>query len=152
MKTKLLISAVALGLGMAGVAHATDTNTLAVSATVLNACGFEFPGATHNLAFGNLDPTSTADATATVNIKYWCTVGTAASILPDGGLHNSGGPRLSNGTNFIPYALTLTGNTGTGAGKMSMLTMTATGTIANSNYVNAPVGSYTDTVVLTLTP
>jgi spore coat protein U-like protein len=153
MKTKLLLTAAALSLGLTSAAQAADTNTLEVSATVMAACGFQLPAATHNLAFGNLDPTSTADATATVTINYWCTNGTTATVTPDNGLYNSAGYRMKNaGTDYVPYALAFTGLTGTGGGKSVMLPLKVDGTIANADYVSAPVGGYADTVVLSLTP
>jgi spore coat protein U-like protein len=151
MKTKLLATAAALALGMTSAVQAADTNTLTVTADINGACGFQLP--TSTLAFGVLDPTSVADATASVDIDYWCTVGTTAATVAGDGDHFSGSRRMNDGgTNYIPYDLGLAGHTGTGLGKSTPLTMTVTGTIANGDYVNAAVGAYADTVVLTLTP
>lgn len=150
---KLIVVLIAISIiAMSGVAMAGDTATLTVSASVTGTCKFN-AGAT--LDFGSLDPSSTADATAQVKPTYWCTKGTTATGVTAGqGLNYSSSNRMAGGTpaDFIPYSLSLTGGTQTGAGKGTPLTLTIDGTITNANYINASAGSYTDSVVLTITP
>lgn len=150
MKSKLLLLAGACTLALTGVAHAAD-NTMTVTASINGACGFVLP--TSTLAFGVLDPTSSADATGTASVDYWCTTGTVASTTAGNGANWDGSVRrMKDGTNYVPYSLAVAGGTGTGAGKSNPLTMTVTGTVANGNYINAAVGAYVDTVTLTVTP
>lgn len=152
MKSKLLFLVGACALGVTGIAQAAD-NTMTVTASLNGACGFVLPNST--LAFGVLDPTSAANATATTTVDYWCTTGTVAATVHNNGANWDGSNirmKETSSANYIPYSLAVAGGAGTGAGKSSPLTMTVTGTIANANYVNAAVGSYADTVTLTVTP
>jgi spore coat protein U-like protein len=52
---------------------------------------------------------------------------------------------------YIPYTFTYT-TTGTGKGKSTAITMDIASTVAETNYINALVGSYADTVTLTINP
>jgi len=153
MKTKLLILAGVCSLGVSafGTAYAGDTNTLTVSASVTGTC--KFNSATSALAFGALDPSSTGNATAAGATTYWCTKGTVASTAADNGANYSApNRRMTNGTEYIPYSMTLTGGTQTGAGKGTPLTLSLAGTITNADFINASAGAYADTVTLTVTP
>jgi spore coat protein U-like protein len=153
MNTKSLISVSTLLLvfGTGAAVAAPGNHTLTVSASVVGVCQFSSSAST--LGFGNLDPSSTSDATATGSVGYWCTKGTIASTTSDNGLNPDGSNnrRLSNGSEYIPYNLTLSGGTGTGTGKTgSSLSISLSGAIVNSNFINATAGAYTDTVVLTI--
>ena len=56
-------------------------------------------------------------------------------------------------TDLMPYSLTLpAAATGTGAGKSTAITFAVTGSVLNANYINATVGSYTDTVQMAVNP
>ena len=141
-----------------GAALAGNTNTLKVTASITGTCNFDAAnntGGNATLAFGTLDQTSTAPATATqTSLDYWCTNGTTAtSLSADNGLYFSGSRRLNNGgTGYIPYTLTVTDPGGAGTGKSNPITVTFDGDIANADYIDAPAGTYSDTVTLTITP
>lgn len=145
-----LVAAALLG---SSSAFAADTANISVSATVTGACKFNSGG---SLSF-TLDPTSGADAapTAKTDPKFWCTNGATYTVTDNSGLYASGGARrmrhASDTTKFIPYALTYTAS-GTGSGKNTELTLALTSSIANADFVDAPAGSYTDTVQLSITP
>ena len=134
-------------------ALAANNAVVQVTATVTGTCQFNSGG---SVTF-TLDPSSSADATGSVTQPaFWCTNGTAYSITDDFGVNeavaNTVPRRLKDsGTNYIPYDLTYTA-TGTGAGKNSPISMNIGATVLNTNFVNAPVGSYNDTVTLTITP
>lgn len=151
MKSKILLVAGACALAMTGFAQAAD-NTMTVTASVKGACGFS--SSTSLLDFGQLDPTSTADAVKNVSIGYWCTKGQVASTSVTASANGTAlNPRMKGtGGTFIPFSLAIAGGNGTGLGKNNPLSMTVTGTILNADYVDAAVDSYTDTVTLTLTP
>ncbi|MFQ5465562.1 MAG: spore coat protein U domain-containing protein [Thermodesulfobacteriota bacterium] len=146
-----MIAGVAM-LMAAGTAMAAGTNTMTVSANVVGTC--KFSAATSTLGFGNLDPALTTDATAAVNVAFWCTKGATYTVGDDGGLYNVGGPRMQHATDptqFIPYTISYT-NTGTGAGKTTAANLAVSGLVANADYVNALAGNYQDTVTVTITP
>lgn len=135
------------------IAFAAGSNSLAVSSNVIGTC--RFVSASSTLAFGALDPSSAANATASGSTTFWCTKGASYSISDDGGLYNSGGPRMRHATTvteFIAYSLSLSPTTGTGSGPATPTTLTINGSILNADYVNAAAGNYADTVVLTITP
>lgn len=144
---------IATGLLAGAPAFAADTANISVSATVTGACKFNSGG---SLSF-TLDPTSGADAapTAKTDPKFWCTNGASYTVSDNSGLHASSGVRrmrhASDTTKFIPYALSYT-TTGTGSGKNTEITLALTSSIANADFVDAPAGSYTDTVQLSITP
>jgi len=159
-KSISLVSAVVvvavIVFAMGGVASAGGTNTLTVNATVLGACHFNTAAST--LSF-TLDPSSGADAVATVVPTFWCTRGTTLTtpVTTDNGLNFLGGSKrmksTANPTEFIPYTVALTPASTLGAGKSTPINLTVTGTVLNANYINAlAANDYTDTVVITIAP
>lgn len=140
------------GLLASGAGWAGDTQTVAVSATVVGNCKFNSGG---SVSF-TLDPASTSNATGTVTQPtFFCTKGATYSIADDVGLNESGTIfRMTNGAavaEFIPYSFTYTA-TGTGTGKNAPITLNIASTVNNADFVDASAGSYTDTVTLTINP
>ncbi len=138
---------------------AAGTNSLSVTATVIskNICTFNTANST--LAFGALNPASTADATASTSVVIRCRGSSPiASFLIS---HNSGRYETAPGANrlrntavtteFLPYTLTINPATAL-IPKNTNTTITISGSITASNYQNAYVGNYRDRVVLTLVP
>jgi spore coat protein U-like protein len=164
MNTKLKL--VTLGLisaGMLSIAPAfaaSATNTLNVSATVTGNCKFNSAGPTALTianSGANIDPSVAIDATGSANVLYRCTSGTTAAVTAANGTNASGAQqRVRDGVtaNYMNYALALAGGAqaGTGFGAGNDKTLVVTGTIVQADFVNAPAGAYTDTVVLTITP
>lgn len=146
-------------IGMTAPALAADTDIVSVGATVLtkNNCKFNNPSSA-SLAFGNIDPSSSGNATATATLSIRC--GGASPIVSyalnhDSGLHETGvnANRMKQATlnEYLPYALTLTPASGT-IPKNTDQTITLSGTITPANFQNAAMGAYADTVVITLSP
>ncbi len=133
----------------AGIAAASDSTTLAVSATVSAKC--KFSALSTPLAFGTIDPSLGTDATVSASVLYRCTKGTLST-----GITASGGTsRTMTGAGNLPYTLAITGGTGTGTGfgaGGSDLTATVTGTISATDYQTAAAGSYSESVTLNITP
>lgn len=153
MKKTLILTAVLVAVAVSGSVMA-DTATVAVSASVTGTCKFTAGG---SVAFGALDPGSTANVTGSVvNPTFWCTKGTTYGITDDNGANETGTTfRMLNTTvagEYIPYAFSYTPTGGTGTGPQTPITMAITSSILNANYVNAAAGSYADTVTLTITP
>jgi spore coat protein U-like protein len=157
IQNRVIVKAVAAAIlsSAAGLAAAADSQTLAVSATIVGSCKFmNVPAKSFGTA---IDPSTTTDDIVVVtNVTYRCTTGTpSAGITATGGLS----PRTLNRT--IPsaatmaYTLEITGATalGTGFGTGgSDLTAVVTGTLAASVFQVAPAGTYTDNVTLNITP
>jgi hypothetical protein len=159
MKRTLRFAALAAtGLVTAFSAAGADTYSLGVSAQVLGRCKFtQAAGAVLTLTntVGGIDPSSLTSATGTANITYKCTTGQAPAFTNDTGTHASGGSnRVADGAgNFMIYTLTLTsGGNGAGFGAGADKTLAVGGTITQANFASAPVGTYTDTVVVSVNP
>ena len=157
MKARILALSL-LTAGACSSALAADTYSLAVSAQVLGRCKFTQAAGT-TLAItntvGGIDPSLAGNATGTANITYRCTTGQAPAFTTDTGTHVLGGNmRVADGAgNFMIYTLGLVGGgNGTGFGAGQDKTLAVTGTITNANFVAAPVGTYTDTVVVSVNP
>ena len=141
--------------GAALSAAAADNQNLNVSASVQGIC--KFSSAVQTLSFGSLDPSNPGPITGTgAAVTYKCTKGTAATGVSAGNGNNfSGGSRrMSNGTDFIPYTLSLSNDTqtGLGFGPAGNLNLTVSGSVAAADYQNVSAGSYTDIVQLTIAP
>ncbi len=148
-----LFSIAALALGLTSPAHAADTNTLTINATITPVCKFNVAAETMSLT---LDATQTTSAVGTQNIQYWCTKGTTPVIAAGAGNNFAAGSNNLKQTvaplATIPYTIAVAGG-GNGAGKGTLLTAVATVTVTNANYVNADASSaYKDVVAITITP
>ena len=156
VKAKLLaVALISAGLVSPAAMAASTTHTLAVSATVVGNCKFNTAGPT-TLAFGSIDPSAAAPATATASVTFRCTTGTTSSMTSDDGLYDvAGAPRMKDaGTNYLPYSIGLVGTAqaGTGHGAGQDKTLTVNGTVAVADFQNAAAGAYADTVTLTIAP
>jgi spore coat protein U-like protein len=149
---------IALMLMVPAVTRAAGTAAVSVSATVLSRSVCRFDTRTLALVFGNIDPESPADVTATATVGFRC--GGSANpatfaIVADSGLHGTGGfPRMQSGldsSRFLPYFLGLNPATGS-VPRNTNQTLTITGTIRRSDFQDAFAGTYTDTVVLSILP
>lgn len=161
IKSKLLC---ALLLLSASTAHAADaTANLSVTASVLGACVV----VTLPVAFGLYDPTAVTDNTAgTGTVTVTCTLGTPYTVSLDAGANPSTPGvvttrrMLANTSDYLSYQLykevgrtSVWGNTDpdwldsqTGTGLPQLLSVY--GTIPKNQ--NAAVGTYLDTVVVTV--
>ncbi len=160
MKNKSLKFALAfVALAPVAATYAVEeTGSIAVSAEVAASCTLS----TSALAFGSY--TATADLDATTNLDLTCSSGTTYDIALDagaGGTATTASREMTDGTNILNYALyndsgrsqtwgtssgvDTVGGTGTG----SVETITVYGRVPQGQY--QPVGSYTDTVNVTVT-
>lgn len=151
------------GLAAPAYAQQTDTDNLAVSATVTANCVVT----TSPVAFGNVDVTLNQDIDNTGGISVTCTSGTAWAASADAGAGDTAtltNREMVNGANKLNYALYIdAGRTsvwGDGAeGATATISGTGTGSAqastiyarVPSGQTGLPAGSYTDTVVVTVT-
>ena len=163
-----LTAAVGLALGASSGSQAgTQTSSLLVSATVSANCSIT----TAPVAFGAYDPVTvnaTAALTSSGTVTVTCTTGSTGTITLGQGANPAGGSTdiaparqlKDGGTDVLAYTLfqdsgrlTAWGNTaGTGVASLGTGTATALtvyGSVAAGQ--NVPAGSYSDTVVATVT-
>ena len=111
-----------------------------------------FTQTTSTLSFGNLNPSSSANATSTVTIGIRCSGGGNWRLTSTNGLYYNGSTKRMRHqtvlTEYLPYTVTFSPTTG----NRFVTTITGSGTILNSSYVNAYVGNYSDSVILTISP
>lgn len=161
LATIVFLTAAALPAATAG----TDTDDLEITASVENTC--VITGGT--LAFGTYDTIAgvAVDGSATISVE--CTAGATATITLGQGAHADTGStdadparRLNDGgTNFLAYELFLDagrtsewGNTeGTGKSYEAVSAEAVSQNVYGRLLANqdVPAGSYTDTVVATVT-
>lgn len=167
MKKNLMIAAgFATGLlAMGNAAAATTTTTFQVTATVANKCIID---SASDMAFGDYSPTD-GDKSATSDIVLRCSKGGTYNVGLDGGTTGTVAQRLmANGSNTLQYNLyqeashtTIWGNTvgtdtvagtGNGMGVPQAITHTVYGQLLDSAFnQDAAVGSYADTITVTVT-
>jgi spore coat protein U-like protein len=139
--------------------HAADSGTLAVSAVVLSRNSCRFVTTSWAIDFGTIDPSSGANATASVSASFVCRGSSASatySIVADDGLYSpgAGSRRMRHGTattQYMAYSLALTPASAT-VPKNTTQSVTMTGTITPAQFGDAIAGSYSDTVGITLSP
>ncbi|MCM0081678.1 hypothetical protein L4X63_08770 [Geomonas sp. Red32] len=137
--------------GNAGAAtSAAQLQASAVIAPSKGTCTFD-TGGPYAIAFPTINPLAATPLTATVTFTVTCT-----------GLTGSGGKTvivetatsnqlyLTNGSDRIPYSLSLPSSQAATNKKPTSFTVTAT--IAASAYVTAPAGAYSDSVLIDILP
>jgi spore coat protein U-like protein len=145
--------------GTMAPAMAADTFAVAARAVVISKSSCRFSSSNGLvIAFGTIDPSSSVDALASVNLVLICngSANTASyAIASDNGVNATGpgGLRLRHVTNpaaVLPYSLSAP--PGGTVQKGVATTVAINGTITPANYANAPAGAYADTVTLTISP
>lgn len=144
--TSWLIAAALLGL--APCAFAGGAN-----------CLFQAKGLA--MSFGTLDPSNAvtvivpvAAATLNANRVGDCPSSRTMVIDADNGQNFVGSRRMRKGatSDYIPYSLTGLPWSQSGPGNNNYVTFTFSGTVAGTAYEGASAGSYSDTVIITVTP
>jgi spore coat protein U-like protein len=161
-----LLAAIAAGFAIDSYATGSSTADLGVSATVVDSCSI----AAEPVAFGNYDSLATSDKANAGSVTVTCNEGASATITLGQGTNAGSGSsdaaparRLADsGGNFLNYNLyqgidhlVVWGNTsGTGQAQTGVggagATLAVYGLIPKAQ-LSAPAGSYSDTVVATVT-
>lgn len=139
-------------------AQAAGPHTVNVGAVVLSNSNCRFSNGTSTLDFGAIDPSSSSNVTASVNIQYRCNGGAPVAswaISSNDGLYETGpnAPRMRHATTptqFLAYTLNVPAS-GT-APRNTNMSFTLTGTIVPASFGTAIAGAYADSVVLSITP
>jgi len=151
-------SVTAMGLGLPGAAaQAAGTHEVLVNAVIVSKsnCRFNAAGSTISLS---IDPAATGNLTATGSITIRC-VGSAATasyaVSNNNGLYGSSPATLrmrhaTLATEHLGYAMSYPPSGMTP--KNTNTTFTVTVSVAPADFQNMVPGSYSDTVILTITP
>ena len=119
-----------------------------------NNCIFQSRGL--SISFGTLDPSSQRDVIVAVNGANTvgdCAPGQTLTISGDNGSNFNGSRNLRNTTgDLIRYSLIGLPQSRSGPGNGAYAGFTFNGAVAWSAYANAPSGSYSDTVIISVSP
>ncbi len=146
---------------LTSLSYASDTSTVSVTATVISRGYCQFDTSTSALNFGNLDPSNPVDKNANTTIIFrcfrWFIFPVTFYIGDDDGLYETG-PNLNRMrhntilTEYIPYSFNLNPTSGTIIGNWLPQPLTISGTVRGVDYENAAMGSYSDTVAISIVP
>lgn len=119
-----------------------------------NICLFQSKGL--SLSFGVLNPGSGSDVLVPVSGASTvgdCAPGQTMTISGDNGLNYNGTRNLKNAAgDLIPYSLAGLPQSRSGPGNNNYVLFTFNGSILWSAYANASTGSYSDQVIISVTP
>lgn len=155
-----LLLLLASGLSLPGNSWAaSDSHQVGVQAVVLskNRCHFVNSGPTA-LNFGNIDPSAQSNASAGASIDFRCNGSDAVAVFgisSDDGLYESGpeSPRMQHASlpgEYLPYDISFPSSGSVPRNTVQSLSLS--GSISPASFQNASAGSYSDTIVLTITP
>lgn len=159
MSSKTLLAAALLSVAPLA-AHAADTADFGVQLVVENACNISAGGTASDLDFTSVTGNITADIDASTNLTVNCNNGALYTIGLDDGDNFSGGRRMTNGTQFVDYALYRdgsrtqawgalgSGNEFAGTGSNSDQLVPVYGRVPSGQSVGA--GTYNDVVTATI--
>ncbi|MBM3115345.1 spore coat protein U domain-containing protein [Jeongeupia naejangsanensis] len=146
MGTTLLVMAM-------GSAYAADKN-VQIKAKVVGTCDFVDANDVV-IDFGTLTPGG-GDQTKSASTSFWCSNGVDYTVSLDNGLTPDGGGKrqmlLSGGTatDVIGYTLTPDKTSGTATGQSTPISLTLDAGVKGTDYQDAKIGDYNDTVILTV--
>lgn len=155
MRFRLAVPVVVVAMFVAGSGWAADSATLTVQAMVTPTCMFQAPR-TATLNFGSLNPGG-GDVTQSATAQFWCTAGVSNLAFAVGnGLNFAAGKRGMKHATFadvIPYSIdSVTPDGNPNAGPLSPRTVTIQGSVLGTDYASVTAGTYSDTVIVSITP
>ncbi|VTU42860.1 MULTISPECIES: Csu type fimbrial protein [unclassified Variovorax] len=134
-------------------AFAADNANVQVLANVQGTCKFL---AAPDVNFGTLDPGAGGDVNAKTDVSFWCTKGANYTLNVGNGANFDSATtarRMKSATgDYIKYELSPVNASGIGTGRSTPLTFSMNALLRGSDYIDATVGEYQDTVQLTVTP
>jgi hypothetical protein len=146
-----------LALLAAPSVQAADSTTVTINATIVGVCKFFTSSpvmSINNTGTGsNIDPSLPGPATGSALIDYRCSNGTAPTFTVPATATVACTTSGSCGTaTMTPTIASTGGGSGTGMGSGQTKVLTVTGSIAQADYENAPVGPYSGTMVVSIAP
>jgi hypothetical protein len=149
---RVLAASVAAACSWMGMdANAAGSHTVSIAAAVTSKCTFNSGASTVSLA---IDPSLTTNVTGPAAVLYKCTKGVLPTMVPASTSTNSAtAGNLINGTENFAYSYsTATGGAGGGFGAGTDKTYGVTVTVNQAAAANVSAATFTDTIVITLTP
>ena len=147
---------VALGIAaacvwMGGSAYAADNHTITVAAAVTGTCKFNSAASTIALT---VDPTASTTVSNTGSVLYRCTKTTVPVFtLTSSSTSSNTGGNLINGAESFAYSFSSTGGgNGTGMGTGNDKTLSVTVNVNQALAANVTPGTYSDTILVNVTP
>ncbi|BCL74848.1 hypothetical protein JHS3_05840 [Jeongeupia sp. HS-3] len=135
----------------AGGAYAADKN-VQVKAKVEGTCQFVDANDVV-IDFGTLTPGG-GDQSKSAGTSFWCTNGVNYTVALDNGLNPDGSSKRqmkgATDTDLIGYTLTADNTTGAGTGSSTPIPVLLTAGVKGTDYQDAKIGDYNDTVIMTL--
>ncbi|HHX82509.1 MAG TPA: spore coat protein U domain-containing protein [Pseudomonadaceae bacterium] len=156
LKPVHVLSLSLLAAAITTVAQAADTTSFDVTPTITESCDIDTVAAT-DVEFGtHAYSLAGVNLTAAGSLSVNCSVGTDYEIELNNGANFSGSRRMTDGTNFVPYALNLPNtstiwddtNTYSDTGNGAVQVIPVNGVVTDLNF---PAGSYSDTVIAKVT-
>jgi hypothetical protein len=150
-----LIGVAALGMLASGSAHAADSVSVTVNATIIGVCKFFTASPVVNItntgSGSNIDPSLAASAVGNAAITYRCSNGTTPVFTVPGTATVTCGA-CSGTPTMTPVITSANTGAGTGLGTGKDQTLTVTGTIVQANFQNAAAGAYTGSMTVDVAP
>jgi spore coat protein U-like protein len=136
-------------VALASVQGLASSSMMEVKVYVAGGCTF-VSGSDVVMNFGDL---THGDRTISATIPITCTNGTQFHISLDNGLNPNGTQRQmaqNSGSGRLPYSLSASPEMGQSTGSDINITLEAG--VKQSDYQSRPVGTYSDTVIMTVDP
>jgi hypothetical protein len=160
-RTSTLALASLFGVGAAVLsstpAHASDSVSVTVNATIIGVCKFFTASPVINItntgSGSNIDPSLAGPASGSVDVTYRCSNGTSPSFtVPGTATVTCTTAGTCGSTTMTPTVTSSNTGAGTGLGSGKDQTLTVTGQITQANYQNMQVGSYSGSMTVSVTP
>jgi hypothetical protein len=138
-------------------AHASDSVSVTVNATIIGVCKFFTASPVINItntgSGSNIDPSLAGPASGSVDVTYRCSNGTSPSFtVPASATVTCTTAGTCGATSMAPTVTSSNTGAGTGLGSGKDQTLTVTGQITQANYQNMQVGSYSGSMTVSVTP
>jgi hypothetical protein len=145
------LAAGALALALSMPASAAESVSVTVNATIVGVCKFFTASPVLNIrntgtSGSDIDPSLSTTATGSVPIEYRCSNGTSPNFSIASSVTLTGA-----GSMIASLSSTNTGQ-GQGMGEGKGQTLTLTGSIAQAEFQDKPVGAYSGPVVVSISP
>lgn len=150
-----LLAAAAIGVLSSSGAQASDSVSVTVNATIVGVCKFFTSSPVVNItntgSGSNIDPSSATTATGNAPITYRCSNGTSPTFTVPATATVTCAACTGSPT-MTPAVSSANTGAGTGMGSGQDKSLTVTGQITQANFQNAPAGTYTGNITVSVTP
>ena len=155
--TRLMLPVAAACALAAGTAQASDNVTVTVNATIIAVCKFFTAAPVINItntgSGSNIDPSSATTASGNAPITYRCSNGTSPTFtVPATATVTCTTSGTCGSSTMVPTVSSVNTGAGTGMGTGKDQTLTVTAQITQANFQNSQVGTYSGTMLVSVSP